>query len=109
TNDAWFGDTTEPWIHLALAKARAIEQRRFLVRSTNSGVSAFVDPVGRVVKHSGTFRQEALDAEIAWLRPFTPYQLWADWPWWLVSAVAVGFAFVRRPVRTAPEPAQPEA
>src|ERR1041385_6942176 len=52
TNDAWFGDSTEPWIHLALSKFRAIEQRRFLARSTNSGVSAIVDPAGRVDRKS---------------------------------------------------------
>ena len=40
TNDAWSGDTHEPWIHLALAKFRAVEHHRALVRSTNSGVSA---------------------------------------------------------------------
>ena len=60
TNDAWFGDTSEPWEHLALAQLRAVEHRRYLVRGTNSGVSAVVDPVGRVVAHSGTFRQEAI-------------------------------------------------
>jgi apolipoprotein N-acyltransferase len=52
TNDAWFGDTTEPWEHLALAKFRAIEHRRFLIRSTNSGVSAIIDPMGGVVSHT---------------------------------------------------------
>ena len=46
TNDAWFGDTTEPWIHLALAKLRAIEHRRYLVRSTNSGVSTLYGLIG---------------------------------------------------------------
>lgn len=96
TNDAWFGDTTEPWIHLALAKLRAIEHRRFLVRSTNSGVSAFVDPVGRVVKHTGTFRKEAIAAEVAWLRPTTVYGLAGDALWWLVSAAALVCAFRRR-------------
>lgn len=104
TNDAWFGDTTEPWIHLALAKLRAIEHRRFLVRSTNSGVSAFVDPVGRVVRNTGTFRKEAIAAEVAWLRPTTLYGTLGDALWWLVSAAAVGMAFVRRRIspRSAP-------
>ena len=68
TNDAWFGDTTEPWIHLALATLRAVEHRRYFVRSTNSGVSAIIDPVGRVVSHTETFREAALVGEIAWLR-----------------------------------------
>jgi apolipoprotein N-acyltransferase len=96
TNDAWFGDSTEPWIHLALSKFRAVEQRRFFVRSTNSGVSAFIDPVGRTMSHTGTFQAEALAEEIAWLRGRTPYRWYGDAPWWLTSVVALGLAFVRR-------------
>lgn len=94
TNDAWFGDSTEPWIHLALSKFRAIEQRRFLARSTNSGVSAIIDPVGRVVAHTGTFREEATHAKIAWMTGSTPYNLWGDIPWWLATAAIVTMGFV---------------
>jgi apolipoprotein N-acyltransferase len=93
TNDAWFGDTTEPWIHLGLSRFRAIEHRRYLVRSTNSGGSAIIDPVGRVVTHTGTFRQEAARATIAWLSGRTPYELWGDAPWWILTALAVAAAF----------------
>jgi apolipoprotein N-acyltransferase len=90
TNDAWFGDSTEPWIHLALSKFRAIEQRRYLVRSTNSGVSAIIDPIGRVVRHSGTYRQEAIRAQVAWLDGRTPYRVIGDAAWWLITlAIAV--------------------
>lgn len=96
TNDAWFGDTTEPWIHLALAKLRAVEHRRFFVRSTNSGVSAFIDPVGRVIKHTGTFQMESARAELAWLRTTTPFSIWGELPWWLVFAASVALAFWRR-------------
>jgi apolipoprotein N-acyltransferase len=101
TNDAWFGDSTEPWIHLALAKFRAIEHRRFLVRSTNSGVSAFVDPVGRVLAHTGTFRPEAIAAQVAWLRPTTVFGAIGNAPWWLLSAVAVALSVIRRRPRPA--------
>jgi apolipoprotein N-acyltransferase len=98
TNDAWFGNTTEPWIHLALAKFRAIEQRRYLVRSTNSGISAFVDPVGRVVAHTRPFEMEGLAHEIAWLHAKTPFELWGNVPWWLVTAASLYMAFaVRKP------------
>ncbi|MEZ4223770.1 MAG: apolipoprotein N-acyltransferase [Polyangiaceae bacterium] len=97
TNDAWFGDTTEPWIHLALAKLRAIEHRRYLVRSTNSGISAFVDPVGRVLAHTGPFRQEAARQTVAWLRGATVYGAVGNAPWWLIAAVSVGMAFRARP------------
>jgi apolipoprotein N-acyltransferase len=93
TNDAWFGDTTEPWIHLALATMRAVEHRRYFVRSTNSGVSAIVDPVGRVVKHTETFKEEAIAGEVAWLHSHTVYELLGDVPWWLSAALAFALAF----------------
>jgi apolipoprotein N-acyltransferase len=83
TNDAWFGDTLQPWMHLALAKFRAVEHRRYLVRATNTGVSAVVDPVGHVVVHSGSFTRETLHAEVAMLEGWTPYETLGDWPGWL--------------------------
>lgn len=52
TNDAWFGDTSEPWEHLALAVFRAVEHRLDLVRAVNTGVSALVDATGRVYAKS---------------------------------------------------------
>ena len=96
TNDAWFGDTSEPWQHLALAQLRAVEHRRYLVRGTNSGVSAVIDPVGRVTAHSGTFRQETVLAPIRWMQSHTVYEVLGDWPWVLVSAAAFGAAFFQR-------------
>lgn len=88
TNDAWYGDTTQPWIHLALTKFRAIEHRRFLVRATNSGVSAIIDAVGRVRAHTGTFEQTTLTQSVAYLRLApTPYERWGDAPWWLACGV----------------------
>jgi apolipoprotein N-acyltransferase len=100
TNDAWFGDTAEPWEHLALAQLRAVEHRRYLVRGTNSGVSAIVDPVGRVIAHSGTFKEEAISAGIHWLRNRTVYERIGDWPWLLATVALLAAAF--RPRRLAP-------
>lgn len=99
TNDAWFGDTTEPWQHLALAKFRAIEHRRYLVRSTNSGVSAIIDPNGGIVEGtlSKTFEAEAKEGTIHWLRGTTVYQVIGDAPWYLVSLGMLFAAFRRRP------------
>jgi apolipoprotein N-acyltransferase len=96
SNDAWFGDTAEPWEHLALAQMRAIEHRRYLVRSTNSGVSAIVDPVGRVMVHGGTFRPEALDAIVHWMHEGTVYETLGDIPWIAVTLLIFVAAFVRR-------------
>ncbi len=52
TNDTWFGDTNEPWQHLALSVFRAVEMRTDMVRAVNTGVSAFIDANGRVIKKS---------------------------------------------------------
>ncbi len=82
TNDAWFGRTTEPYQHLALATFRAIESRRFLVRATNTGVSAIVDPVGRILQETSLDRPEVLVAEVALLHGETPYQRFGDWFAW---------------------------
>jgi apolipoprotein N-acyltransferase len=51
TNDAWFGDTAEPWEHLQLSVFRAVEHRLDLVRAVNTGVSAFIDSTGRIYRH----------------------------------------------------------
>jgi hypothetical protein len=106
TNDAWFGDSTEPWIHMALSKLRAVEHRRFFVRSTNSGVSAFVDPIGRTLATTPTFSEIAIAEDLKWLDLETPYQLWGDAPWWLLSMVSLGLALVRRRPPL-PKPAPP--
>ncbi len=99
TNDAWFGDTAEPWEHLSLATLRSIEHRRYLVRSTNSGVSAFVDPVGRVMLHTHTFKSESLDTIVHLMKGATVYEYVGDKLWWLVSLGMVFFAFRRHPAR----------
>ncbi|MCS6797946.1 MAG: apolipoprotein N-acyltransferase [Myxococcota bacterium] len=89
TNDSWFGDTTEPWQHLALARLRAVEHRRWLVRSTNTGVSAIVDPVGRIVAHTGVFTRERLRARVHRMQGRTPYAVAGDVLGWLALAVTI--------------------
>ncbi len=80
TNDAWYGDTHEPHIHLALAKFRAVEHHRALVRSTNSGVSAFIDPVGRVLDRTGVFTREDLVASMPLLDRGTAFEVVGAYP-----------------------------
>ena len=48
SDDGWYGDTSAPWQHLNMARMRAIENRRWLLRDTNNGVTAVIDPYGRV-------------------------------------------------------------
>jgi len=83
TNDAWFGKTSEPYLHLALAVFRSVENRVPLVRSTNTGVSCFVDPVGRIVAETGLEEAETLLAEMPMMDGGTIYQSLGDWPAYL--------------------------
>ncbi|MDA8428584.1 MAG: apolipoprotein N-acyltransferase [Geobacteraceae bacterium] len=97
TNDSWYGKSTEPIEHLALASFRSIEQRRSLVRSTNTGISAFVDPVGRIVKRSGIWTRETLVERVPMMQGRTVYALSGDWLGWvcaLLSLAGIGQALV---------------
>ncbi len=64
TNDSWYGDTHEPTIHLVLASFRSIETRRALIRATNTGISAIVDPAGRIAHRTGQWTRETLVADV---------------------------------------------
>lgn len=89
TNDAWFGNSREPRIHLALAVFRAVEHRRYLVRSTNSGISAIIDPAGRILKQTAVYTRANLIGDIKPMTGTTLYQSLGDWPGYLSLLVVV--------------------
>ncbi len=64
TNDAWFGKSSAPFQHLSMVIFRAVENRVFVVRSANSGISAFIDPFGRIVSKTSIFSREFLTGRI---------------------------------------------
>ena len=68
TNDAWFGRSSAPWQHLSMAVFRAVENRRSLVRSANTGVSAFIDPLGRMSATTPLFKPAYLVEEVPLLQ-----------------------------------------
>lgn len=65
TNDAWFGRTRAPYQHLLLSIPRAVETRLYLIRATNTGISAIIDPVGRVVGKTEIFKETNLEGQVA--------------------------------------------
>ncbi|EGB13738.1 apolipoprotein N-acyltransferase [Pseudodesulfovibrio mercurii] len=79
SNDAWFGNTSAPGQHLDLATMRAVEQGRWLARCTNTGISAFIDPVGRRAAVGNQFRAESLSMKIAALTADTVYHRINGW------------------------------
>jgi len=73
TNDAWFGDSFAPYQHFAMAQMRAVENRRYLVRAANSGISGLVDPWGRVIEASALNEATLLTGTIYPLQSRTLY------------------------------------
>jgi apolipoprotein N-acyltransferase len=64
TNDAWYGTTSAPYQHLAMAAFRAVENRRYMVRAANTGITAVVDPWGRVLDETRLFDRSVLVREV---------------------------------------------
>jgi apolipoprotein N-acyltransferase len=73
TNDAWYGTTSAPHQHLAMAAFRAIENRRYLVRAANTGITAVVDPRGRVLEPTRLFDTTVLVREVPFVAETTFY------------------------------------
>jgi apolipoprotein N-acyltransferase len=78
SNDAWLGGAAGAEQHLAMARVRAVENRTWLVRATTTGVSAVVDPQGRVRARSELGREDVLRAEVVTKSALTPYQALGD-------------------------------
>ena len=68
TNDAWFGRTSAPYQHLSMAVFRAVENRRPLVRSANTGISAFIGPKGKILMQGDLFQEEVLVMDVTPVR-----------------------------------------
>jgi apolipoprotein N-acyltransferase len=97
TNDAWFGISPGPYQHFQQARVRAIEEGLPLVRAANSGISAVVDPVGRVIHALPLGSEGVLDSPLPQPLAATPYARFGDVPLGLVLAVIGLFAVFGRP------------
>ena len=78
SDDGWYGDTSAPWQHLNMARMRAIENRRWLLRSTNNGVTAVIDPYGRVRQSIPRHQADALPAGYGFRNDLTFYTAHGD-------------------------------
>jgi apolipoprotein N-acyltransferase len=91
TNDAWFGKTVEPICHLDLATLRAVEGRCYLIRSTPTGVSAVIDPFGRVVAQIPSDQAGTLRHEVELLDITTGFERFGDSVAWASLVFLIGF------------------
>ncbi len=89
TDDSWYGDTVEPTEHLALATFRSIEHRRALVRTTNTGISAIVDPAGRITRSISQWTKGSIVGEVPMLQGRTFYAVTGDWFGYLCIILAL--------------------
>jgi len=78
TNDGWFGSSSAPYQHLRMAVVRAVEARRYLVRATNTGISAIVDPYGNIVVRSQLGERTTLDGVAGYRTDQTMYVRFGD-------------------------------
>lgn len=79
SNDAWFGDSLAPHQHLEIARMRAKETGRYLLRATNTGISAIIGPQGKVIARSPQFEPHALSGKISGYAGTTPYVRFGNW------------------------------
>ncbi|HSD60541.1 MAG TPA: apolipoprotein N-acyltransferase [Burkholderiales bacterium] len=89
SNDAWFGRSLGPQQHLQIAQARALETGRYLLRATNTGVTAVIDPRGRVLARAPEFTTARIEAEVTGYAGATPYVRWGNWAVVLTCAALV--------------------
>jgi apolipoprotein N-acyltransferase len=90
SDDGWYGDTSAPWQHLNMARMRAVENRRWLLRDTNNGVTAVIDPYGRVVQSIPRHQVDALAAAFGFRDDITFYTAHGDVFAWLCVILAIG-------------------
>ena len=90
SDDGWYGDTSAPWQHLNMARMRAIENRRWLLRDTNNGITAVVDPYGRVRQSIPRHQADALPAKFGFRDDVTFYAAHGDLFAWLCVIASCG-------------------
>jgi apolipoprotein N-acyltransferase len=98
-NDAWFGDSIGPHQHLQIARVRAAEAGRYLLRATNTGVSAVVDPAGAIVATLPSFQAGVLTATVRGHVGRTPYARWGNYAVVLGASLVLAAALGWRRIR----------
>lgn len=96
SNDAWFGASIGPVQHFQMARMRALESGRYMVRATNNGLSGIIDHRGQVVVQGGRFTRESIIGNIYPATGNTPFLIWRSWPVVIFCFALVGILIWRQ-------------
>ncbi|MEQ6915940.1 apolipoprotein N-acyltransferase [Halomonas aquatica] len=89
SNDTWFGASIGPLQHLQMARLRALENGRPVIRATSNGVTALIDPQGRVTARAPQFETAVLEGDVTATQGLTLFTRTGSWPTWLLAALMV--------------------
>lgn len=89
SNDGYFGRTAARWQHLKIVRMRAAENRRWILRATNDGITVSIDPAGRLVDLLPPFTEQARRLGFSYVETVTAYTRWGDWFAWLCLAAGL--------------------
>ena len=89
TNDAWFGRTSAPYQHFSIAAFRAVENRVFVARAANTGITGLIGPTGKILKQGAIFTEETMTGTIHLMKEKTFYTHYGDVFAWVCSGFSV--------------------
>ena len=91
TNDCWFSKSLEPYQHMQIARMRAIEAGRYLIRATNTGLTAIVGPRGQMLDQAPLYKVTVLTGEIVPMAGITPITWIGNWN--IIIIIVLGLMF----------------
>jgi apolipoprotein N-acyltransferase len=99
SNDGWYGATAARYQHLLLARMRAIENQRWILRATSDGITTSSNRAGQFTPPLPSFEPGAVTASFSYSTELTRYARWGDWFWWLCAVVSLAFLRRKMPLK----------
>ena len=96
SNDAWYGQSWAANQHMQFSQARALETGLIMLRATNTGATASIDPQGYILAHAPHDVQTTLDVTAQGYTGSTPYVRWGNWPFIVFCFTAIAFVITRK-------------